>query len=158
MEAGAEFGIKPFGTRAMMSLAREKNFGSWSRDFRPIYSPFEAGLERFVDMGKNDFLGRAALAEEKAAGPKLARVAFTIDATDADCLGDEPVWLDGEVIGWITSGGYCHHAGQSFATGYVPRANAETSGRWEIEILGERRPATLASAPLFDPNGARMRG
>jgi dimethylglycine dehydrogenase len=158
--AGEPYGIKPFGSRALLSLAREKNFGTWAREFRPIYGPYEAGLGMFVDLTKNDFIGRAAAAAEKAEGPKRRRVSFAVEASDADAIGDEAIWRDGAVVGWVTSGGYCHHAERSFAMGYVSQealgAGAETA-RWEIEIIGERRPATLLSEPLFDPKGTRMR-
>ncbi|WID96634.1 FAD-dependent oxidoreductase [Bosea vestrisii] len=159
--AGEEFGIRPFGSRALLSLAREKGFGTWAREFRPIYGPFEAGLGRFVDLTKNDFIGRAAAAIEKADGPERQRVSFVVEAGDADAIGDEAVWKDGAVVGWITSGGYAHHADRSYATGYVPSAalaNGAAHAKWEIEILGERRPAALQMEPLFDPAGARMRG
>jgi dimethylglycine dehydrogenase len=159
-EAGKEFGMKPFGSRALLSLAREKGFGTWAREFRPIYGPYEAGLGRFVALDKGDFVGREAAAAEQKAGPARTRVGFVIEAGDADAIGDEAVWKNGKVVGWITSGGYCHHAGASYATGYVP---TETLGNaaaatWEIEILGERRRARLQIDPLFDPTGARARG
>jgi dimethylglycine dehydrogenase len=68
---------------------------------------------------------------------------------------------DGEwsVVGWVTSGGYAHHVGRSMAQGYVPveLADHETEGLFEIEILGERRPARINREPLFDPLGDRMR-
>ena len=82
-----------------------------------------------------------------------------MDATDADVLGDEPIWHAGKVIGWVTSGGYGHHVERSLAQGYVPKglAGETAEGRFEIEILGERRKATIIAAPLFDPEGARMR-
>jgi dimethylglycine dehydrogenase len=159
-QAGQDFGIKPFGSRALMSLSREKNFGTWAREYRPIYGPFEADLGRFVDLTKNDFIGRAAAALEKEKGPARRRVAFVVEATDADAIGDEAVWKDGKVVGWITSGGFCHHAGQSLAIGYVPSddlANGAAAAKWEIEIIGERRPARLQPAPLFDPEARRMR-
>lgn len=158
--AGQEFGIKPFGSRALMSLAREKNFGSWSREFRPIYGPFEAGLGRFVDLGKNDFIGREAAAKEKSDGSARSRVLFVVDAGTADAIGDEAVWKDGKVVGWITSGGYCHFADRSVAMGYVPRAELQgdsSQANWEIEIIGERRRATLQHDPLFDADSRRMR-
>jgi len=148
------------GSRALLSLAREKGFGSWAREFRPIYGPFEAGLDRFVALNKGDFIGRDAAAAEKASGPARKRVGFTVDAGDADAIGDEAVWKDGEVVGWITSGGYCHHAGASYATGYVPAERLgpdAAQATWEIEILGERRRARLQFEPLFDPAGARAR-
>jgi dimethylglycine dehydrogenase len=90
--AGAEFGIVDFGMRALLSMRLEKNFPTWFRELRPIYGPFEAGLERFVRLDKGDFIGRAAAAKEQAEGPKLARVSFAVDAADADVMGDEPIW------------------------------------------------------------------
>lgn len=159
--AGRDFGVKPFGSRALMSLAREKSFGSWSREFRPIYGPYEAGLGRFVDLTKNDFIGRGAAAEEKAKGPLRQRVAFVVDAGDADAIGDEAVWKNGKVVGWITSGGYCHHVGCSIALGYVPSAELAAgtdADTWAVEIIGERRAARIQSVPLFDPDAKRMRG
>jgi dimethylglycine dehydrogenase len=84
-------------------------------------------------------------------------VSFAIKENGADAVGDEPVWSEGKVIGWITSGGYAHHLGRSLALGYVPAALAEEGADFEVEILGERRPAKLALAPPFDPQGRRMR-
>jgi dimethylglycine dehydrogenase len=159
-EAGREFGMRPFGSRALLSLAREKNFGTWAREYRPIYGPFEADLGRFVDLTKNDFIGRAEAVREKTQGPRRRRVSFVVDAADADAIGDEAVWKDGEVVGWITSGGYCHHADCSLAIGYVPSVALESGAdqaKWEIEIIGERRPARLQLVPLFDPEARRMR-
>ena len=156
-EAGAKFGLRPFGGRALHSLRLEKSFGTWAREYRPIYGPYEAGLGRFVDLGKADFVGKAAAAAEKAKGPARRLVAFAVDAGDADAIGDEPVFHDGKTVGWVTSGGYAHHAGTSAALGYVPAALASASGGFEIEILGERRKARRLDAPLFDPTGARMR-
>ena len=79
----------------------------------------------------------------------------------ADVIGDEPVWHGGEVVGWITSGGYGHHVKQSIALGYVPTELADPAGKGgrglEIEIIGRRRPARLQPEPLFDPQGLRMR-
>jgi dimethylglycine dehydrogenase len=87
----------------------------------------------------------------------VALVSFLVDAAEADCIGDEPVWHDGKVVGWITSGGFCHHIGRSLALGYIP-AELTSAERFELEILGERRRATLTPRPVFDPAGKRMRG
>ena len=51
-KAGEEYGIGLFGNRALNSLRLEKNYGSWSREYRPIYGPLEAGLDRFVAYSK----------------------------------------------------------------------------------------------------------
>ncbi|MGH6922703.1 MAG: GcvT family protein [Propylenella sp.] len=159
MEAGADFGIANFGMRALLSLRLEKNWPTWFRELRPIYGPYEADAGRFVDLRKNDFVGREAAAHENEDGGKLRRVTFVVDAADADVLGDEPIWQNGKVIGWVTSGGYAHYVDRSLAQGYIPHELVEDgAGGFEIEILGERRGAAIQPVPLFDPEGTRMRG
>ena len=157
LAAGADLGLRHFGARALNSLRLEKSFGNWAREYRPIYTPAEAGLERFVDVAKADFIGRDAVLRDRERRPARRLVTFVVDATEADAIGDEPVWHDGEVVGWITSGGYGHCVGKSIALGYVPAAVAAASSGFEIEMLGERRPASLAPQPLHDPTGERMR-
>ena len=160
MKAGRASGIINFGMRALLSLRLEKNFPTWYRELRPIYGPFEAGLDRFVDLTKNDFIGREAAAAEKASGGTLRRVTLEVAAGDADVLGDEPIWHGGKVVGWVTSGGYAHYVKKSLAQGYVPKAlgGDAAAGAFEVEILGENRKATILTGPPFDPKGERMRG
>jgi dimethylglycine dehydrogenase len=155
--AGTNLALTHFGARSLHSMRLEKSFGNWAREYRPIYTPAEAGLDRFVDLAKPGFIGRAAAESDRTQGPARRLVTFVVDAAEADAIGDEPVWQDGNVVGWITSGGYGHCVGKSIALGYVPVASATPEARFEIEILGERRAATLASAPLYDPAGERMR-
>jgi dimethylglycine dehydrogenase len=155
--AGEDLGLQHFGARALNSLRLEKSFGNWAREYRPIYTPSEAGLDRFVDVSKSDFIGRDAVLRDRAESPQRRLVTFTVDAGDADAIGDEPVWHDGTVVGWITSGGYGHYVGKSIALGYVPTGLASAPSGFEIEILGERRPAQVAREPLHDPSGERMR-
>ena len=160
MEAGFEFGIRNFGVRSLLSLRLEKNFGTWFREFRPIYGPYEADLGRFVKIEKNNFIGREAANTEREKGSERKRCTFIVDAGTADAIGDEPIWHRGEVIGWITSGGYAHYVDKSLAQGYVPASLATdtSTNAFEVEILGERRKATVITTPLFDPEGHRMRG
>jgi dimethylglycine dehydrogenase len=155
--AGQPYGLKSFGGRALNSMRVEKGFGTWAREFRPIYGPYEAGLGRFVDLGKGDFIGREAAVKEKNEGGALRLVSFAVDASDADCLGDEPVWHAGKVVGWITSGAYGHTVQRSLALGYVPAGLATATSGFEIEIIGERCKAERLAAPAFDASGARMR-
>ena len=157
-EAGAAFGLRDVGLRALNAMRLEKNFGTWGREYRPIYGAFEAGLGRFVNFKKGDFIGRDAALAEKQHGGRLRLVSLVIEAADADVVGDEPVRLDGKTIGWVTSGGYAHHIARSMALAYVPAELAVDGARFAVEILDDLRPATLISAPLFDPNGGRMRG
>jgi vanillate/3-O-methylgallate O-demethylase len=141
-------------------------------------TPYELGYGIFVKLD-HEFIGRAAYEAEVGTGPKRRLVTFVVepDPDDpADVIGDEPVWHDGQVVGWITSGGYGHHVKESIALGYVPTelAAVKTSsrgdesaidggasdaegGRFEVENIGRRRPARLQPEPLFDPTGARMR-
>ena len=142
----------------------EKNFGTWYREYRPIYTPLEAGMDRVLKFD-HDFIGRQAVeAEVAAGGPKRKLVMFEVDVDPerpADVLGDEPVWHRGpngsEVVGWITSGGYAHYSGVSLALGYIPAELATDGTDFEIEIIGRRRPATLRHEPVLDPQGLRMR-
>ncbi len=155
--AGQDLGLQPFGMRAMMSLRLDKFFGSWMREYSPDYTPAETGLDRFVRFKKNsDFIGRTAA--EAARDPARKLCAFIVDADDADVNAYEPIWLDGKVQGYCTSGGYSHHAKTSVALGFVPTERAADGLQVEIEILGQMRPARLVTTPLFDADGTRMRG
>ncbi len=160
MEAGKTFDLKLFGLRALNALRLEKHYGSWAREYRPIYDPIEARLDRFVAYDKPaDFIGKAAVLESREAGGGPMRLcSFTLDAIDADAIGDEPISLDEQVVGWVTSGGFAHASGVSIAMGYVPRELASTTSGWSIELLGKHLTATLQLEPLFDPDGSRMRG
>ena len=158
-EAGRDLGLRPFGMRAMMSLRLDKWFGSWGREFSPDYTPCETGLDRFIRWNKDaDWIGKAPAMAEKAAGPARKLVSFVVEATDADVVAWEPIWLDGAVAGFCTSGGYSHFMGLSVAQGFLPADRVQDGLAVEIEILGERRPARVHLAPLFDGDGARMRG
>lgn len=159
MDAGADLGVRPFGGRALNSLRLEKGFGSWMRDFTPDYTAFEAGLDRFVDTDRNaDFIGRGAVMEQRNVPPKRRLATLVVDADDADVYGDEPVFHDGEVVGFVTSGGYAHYVGESVALAYLPPALIQAGSTFEVEILGDRRPARYATKPLFDPEATRMVG
>ena len=159
-DAGKEFDMRMFGFRALITMRLEKNFGTWYREFRPIYTPLESGMERAMKFD-HEFIGRAAVEAEMKTGPARKLVMFKVDVDEtrpADVLGDEPVFHNGEVVGWITSGGYAHYSGVSLALGYIPAALAvEGTTGFEIEIIGNMRPAHLQLEPVLDPSGSRMR-
>ena len=154
--AGSTFGLEQFGGRALNALRIEKNFGTWAREYRPIYGPYEAALGRFVDARKDSFIGRAAALEERRTGGALRLLAFEVDATDADAIGDEPIWHRDAVVGWVTSGAYGYRVGRSLALGYVS-ASLAAETPFQIEIIGERRDARRLDAAPYDPEGIRMR-
>jgi dimethylglycine dehydrogenase len=140
----------------------EKMFGTWYREYRPIYTPLEAGMDRYLKLD-HEFVGRAALEAGMERGPERRMVYLEVDPDPdepADVIGDEPIWHDGEVVGWVTSGAYAHYSGVSLALGYIPAALATSdtaAGGLEIEIIGHRRPARMLREPVLDPSGSRMR-
>jgi dimethylglycine dehydrogenase len=156
-ETGADLGLRHFGARALNSMRLEKSFGSWAREYRPVYGPYEAGLGPFISLKKKAFIGRSAALAERESGGKLRLCTFKLAEGDADAVGDEPIYHDGKVLGWVTSGGYAHTAGASVALGYVPKEVAHETSGFEIEIIGERRKATRFAEAIFDPTGERMR-
>jgi dimethylglycine dehydrogenase len=150
-DKGQPFAIKPFGMRAMMSLRLDRGFGSWMREFSPDYTPAETGLDRFIAWKKPaDFIGRAAVEAQRATPPARRLTQFVVEAADADVVAYEPIWLDGAVAGFCTSGGYSHWRGQSVAMGFLPADRIADGLAVEIEILGEMRPARVVTAPLWD--------
>lgn len=158
-QVGQSFNMRPFGMRAMMSLRLDRFFGSWQREFSPDYTAGETGMDRFISWKKTaDFIGRAAAEKERAEGSARKLCVFEVDADDADVQAYEPIWLDGKVVGFCTSGGYSHYSGKSVAMGFVPTECANEGLEVEIEILGHMRTARLITTPLFDPEGERLRG
>ena len=157
--AGEPHGMTPFGMRTMMSLRLDKFFGSWMSEFSPDYTAAETGMDRFISFKKNvEFIGRAAAEAERATPPARQLCAFEVDADDADVVAYEPIWIDGTVQGFCTSGGYSHYAGKSIAQALIPRKLVRNELEVEIEILGKMCKARLIREPLFDADGARMRG
>ena len=116
-------------------------------------------MGRFVNLSKNDFIGRDAAMKEKEDGPERSFVSLVIDGGDADVIGDEPVYHNGEMVGWVTSGGFAHNIELSVAQGYIQTefVNGEANGSFEIKILGEKYLAKLQLEPLFDAESMRMR-
>jgi dimethylglycine dehydrogenase len=142
-----------------MSLRLDKWFGSWAREFSPDYFPAETGIDRFIRWNKPvEWIGKAAALKEKAEGPKRRLCAFIVDAKDADVVAYEPLWIGDKVVGFCSSGGYSHWTGQSVAQAFVPVELIRDGLEGEIEILGERHRARMVTAPLWDADGARMRG
>jgi dimethylglycine dehydrogenase len=149
-EAGQPYGITPFGMRAMMSLRLDRFFGSWLSEFSPDYTAAETGLDRFIRFSKNvDFIGRSAAEAERLTPPERQLVVFEVEARDADVVAYEPVFINGTVQGFCTSGGYSHHAEKSIAFALVPRAAVTDDLRVKIEILGQLRPARRLLEPLL---------
>jgi dimethylglycine dehydrogenase len=158
-EAGREFGVKPFGIKAMDSLRLEKSYRLIPREMSIEYAALESGLNRFVRLDKGDFLGRDGLTAWQARGFRNRFVTLEVHGvTDADARGSEPIYHDGTLVGRTTSGGYGWRLGKSLALGMVAPELSELGTEFEVVILGERRRATVIEESPFDPGNARLRG
>ena len=157
MAAGAAFGIGSVGMRAMESLRVEKSYRMWGMDLTTEYTALEAGLDRFIALDKPGFIGRSALIRQREEGVPQAFVTLEVDADDADAWGNEPLYLDGEMVGRATSGVYGHTVGRSLALAYVRPEAAAVGARLAIDILGARRPARVIPDSPHDPGNERLR-
>ena len=157
-ESGQDLGIHDFGLYAMDSLRLEKCYRGWKGDLTTEYTPFMASLDRFVKLDKpSGFLGQEALRREAANGPRERFVPLLVEATDADAAAVSIVYHGNEVVGLVTSGGYGYRLRQSIALAYVRTDLAAPGTVLEVEILGERRRAVVATEPLYDPQNQRLR-
>jgi len=158
MQAGAEFDIKPFGIRAMTSLAIEKSYRLIPRELSIEYSAYESGLDRFVHPNKGEFRGRDGLVARHAEGDKWKYVTMEVHGvTDADARGSEPIYRGGELVGRATSGGFGWRVGKSLALAMVKPEHGAEGSELEIKILGEMHKATVIPESPFDPDNERLR-
>ena len=154
-ETGQGHGLVAGGYKAIDSLRLEKGYRVWGSDITPEDTPFEAGLGFAVKLDKDDFIGRDALL---TAGEPTRRLAcLVLDDPRSVALGSEPVRVDGEIVGRVTSGGYGYTVERSIAYAYLPAASATPGTRVEAEIFGEWIGGAVVEEPLFDPRGERIR-
>ena len=156
-EAGAGLSLRWYGARALMSLRLEKGWGAWTLDYRPDFTAAQSGLDAFINWEK-DFVGKAAALAERDAGPDKKLVTLVIEGAEIDVCNDEAILHEGEAVGYVSSGGYAHHVGKSMALGYVPVALSQGGQTLEVEINGALYAAEVQGRPVYDPEGARMRG
>ena len=157
-DAGRDLELKLYGARTLLSLRLEKGWGVWTLDFRPDFTAVESGLDAFVAFDKEtDFIGKQAALTQQDKGPEKKLVTMVMETDDIDVTHDEAIFHNGECVGYVTSGGFAHHVQKSVALGYVPTALAKDGEAFEIELLGEMKPAKIVAEPLYDPTGERMR-
>jgi len=157
MAAGREFDIALVGIRAMDSMRLEKSYRLWGTDLNAENSILEAGLGRFVRLNKGEFTGRDALTRQQAAGVPNTYCTIEIDAADADSFGNEPVFMDGQVVGRGTAGGYGHFVRKSLMLGYVRTDCAEIGLECQVRLMGELRPARIIHESPYDPENLALK-
>jgi 4-methylaminobutanoate oxidase (formaldehyde-forming) len=154
-EAGQEHGLVAGGYKAIDSCRLEKGYRVWGADITPEDTPWEAGLDFAVKLDKGDFIGREALVELRE--PERRLVCIVLEDPRSVALGSEPVRVEGDLVGRVTSGGYGYTVERSIAYAYVPSTTADVGHLVEIEIFGEWTAGEIAAEPLYDPKSERVR-
>jgi dimethylglycine dehydrogenase len=156
--AGEEFGLKPFGIRAMDSMRYEKSYRLVGTELSIEYSAYESGMDRFVHPDKGDFLGREALLAWQKEGFKNQLVTLEVqDVDDADALGNNALTIDGELVGRATGGNFGFRIGKSLALGMLRPDLAKPGSEVSIEILGKDYKAVVIADSPYDPKNERLR-
>ena len=156
-EAGRDQGLVAGGYKAIDSLRLEKGYRVWGADITPDETPYEAGLDFAVKLDKGEFIGREALLEANDRPLERRLACLVLQEPRSVALGSEPVRVDGDVVGRVTSGGYGYTVERSIAYAYLPAAAVETGRTVEVEIFGEWVAGEVAEEPLWDARGERIR-
>ena len=152
-KVGQEFNLKPFGSRALMSMRLEKSWGAWTLDYRPDFTAKESGLDFFIDW-KKDFIGKEIAKKDNS---NLKLTPLIVETDDIDVTNNEAVMKDGKSIGYVTSGGFAHYVNKSIAFSYLDKNILNSDEKIQVEINGNFYNCSIIKEPLYDPNGKKMR-
>ena len=156
MAEGAQYEIVDFGYRALDAMRLEKAYRLWGVDISADYTPIEAGLERFVDFDKGDFIGRDVLVKQKEQGATKGLACLVIDSDDCDAHGYEPVRAGRDIIGYVAAGGYGPVVEKSIGLAYLPTDFLAPGTELSVELVGKERTATVVEQPLYDPENKKL--
>jgi 4-methylaminobutanoate oxidase (formaldehyde-forming) len=165
-DGGAQFGLRPYGFRALDSLRLEKAYRSWGHDISDEDTSLEAGLAFTHAWDKSGgFIGRDALLRQREEGTHRRLAAFLLDDSEPILYHNEPILRDGAIVGRVTSGWFAHTCGRAVGLGYVRDPDGGVvdaeflrAGAYQLEVANERFPAQLSVRPPYDPTGARIHG
>ena len=158
MESGSDLGLKPFGIRAMDSLRIEKSYRLIGTELSIEYAGYESGLDRFIHPNKGEFIGRDALVEWREKGFDNSFVTLEVhDVDDADALGNNPIYSEGEVVGRATGGNYGFRTQKSLALAMVRPKYAEPDTKLQMDILGKMHDVTVIPESPYDPENLKLR-
>jgi glycine cleavage system aminomethyltransferase T/glycine/D-amino acid oxidase-like deaminating enzyme len=155
-DAGCEYSFIAAGRGAFDSLRLEKGYRLWGADMTSEHAPDEAGLNFAVKPDKGDFFGREALIKRRDKGFAKTLRAVTINDGSV-VLGKEPVLMNGQTIGYVTSADFGYNIGRSIAYAHLPR-ELKTCDAVTIKYFDRALPATITDEPLYDPKNARQKG
>ena len=154
---GDAYGLKPFGIRAMMSMATEKSYRLIGTEMSVEYSAFESALDRFIPKKKARYVGFEKLMAGRESGLENILVTLEVlNTKDADALGNNPIYCHGELVGRATRGDFGFRIGKSLALAMLKPELAIEGQELEIEILGERFAARVIQESPYDPDNRRL--
>jgi 4-methylaminobutanoate oxidase (formaldehyde-forming) len=162
MAEGKKYNLKLVGLHALDSLRLEKGYKHWGADITPDQTPLESGLGFCVKMNKESFLGKEALARQKASGLKRKLVMFSLKDPEPLVYHDEPIYRNGELISENTHGAYSHLYGCSIGMCYLKHSQDIDddwimAGNYEINVAGKLFPIKIHLEPMYDPKSERVR-
>ncbi|MEM7564804.1 MAG: aminomethyltransferase family protein, partial [Pseudomonadota bacterium] len=156
-QQGEAFGMINFGSYALNSMRVEKGYHGWGSDFGTEYTLFDAGLDKFIDFDKADFIGREAVLQQRQNSVEWRFIRLAIECDKAEPLSSDPVLLQNECVGYITSGATGFRTGQCIALAYVEAKIPSDESQFEVQILGENYAARAVDGAFYDPENARLR-
>jgi glycine cleavage system T protein len=157
LHAGKAFGMEVGGYKALDSLRLEKGYRYFTTDITPLETPFEAGLGFCVNFDKGDFVGRQALVDQKQSGPKRKLCTMVLDDNEfKQIYGGEAIYVNGQLMSRVRSGGFGYTLGKNIIYAYLPREMAMSGSRVEVDLLEGRFSAGVTAGVLFDPKGTKL--
>ncbi len=156
-DAGEEYGIVNFGSYALNSMRIEKAYHGWGADFGSEYTMFDAGLGKFMDFDKPDFIGKQAAVQQQDLKPEWRFVKLIVEIDDAEPLPSDPVLVDSECVGYVTSAGFGYRIGKCIALAYLQARIAKNITEFEIEILGKPCRAIISQNAFYDSGNSRLK-
>ncbi|MBM36413.1 MAG: aminomethyltransferase [Acidimicrobiaceae bacterium] len=156
VESGTPKGMVHYGSYAMNEMRIEKAYKAWGSELTTEITPIEARLERFVDQSK-DFIGKEVVEGRTREELSMVLVYCQVDTDDTECRGNEPVYLNDALVGITTSGTWSHSTNKSLAFAYVHPDLEEPGSVFEVQLMGQRRHATVLDSPAVDPLNRKLK-
>jgi len=148
LEAGAAHGLQPAGLGARDTLRLEASMALYGHEIDDTTTPFEAGLDWVVKLDKGDFLGRDALAAQKAAGIPRRLVGFEVEGRGIARQG-HAVMAGGNAVGAVTSGTWSPTFEKALGMAYVPPAQGDLGEPLAFDVRGRSLTGKVVPTPFY---------
>ena len=160
-EVGKKYDLRLCGLHSLDSCRIEKAYRHFGHDITDEDHVLEAGLGFAVQTNKDDFIGKEAVIRKNNQGLEKYLYQFQLEDPELLLFHNEPIYRDGELVSYLTSGNYGHFLGSAIGMGYIPLKeetikSVETSD-FHIEIAGTMAKAKISSKPLYDPISEKIR-